>query len=76
MRTTVVLDDDVVAAIERLRRDEGVGLSEALNRLARNGLRPLPERQPFVQQTSPMHEKLDVTNIGEVLELAEGADHR
>ena len=31
MRTTVALDDDVVAAVERVRRERGLGLSEALN---------------------------------------------
>lgn len=36
MRTTVVIDSDVAAEVERLRR-EGMGLSEALNLLARVG---------------------------------------
>ncbi|HEU0168187.1 MAG TPA: ribbon-helix-helix protein, CopG family, partial [Chloroflexota bacterium] len=38
MRTTVTLDDDVAAAASELRRQEGIGLSEAVNRLARAGL--------------------------------------
>ena len=37
MRTTVNLDDDVAAEAERLKRAEGIGLSEAVNRLARAG---------------------------------------
>lgn len=37
MRTTITLDD-VVAAIERLRREERIGVSEAANRLIRAGL--------------------------------------
>src|SRR4051794_32418857 len=38
MRTTVTLADDVAAAVDRLRREEGLGLSEAVNKLARAGL--------------------------------------
>jgi predicted nucleic acid-binding protein len=37
MRTTVVIDGDVAAEIERLRR-EGLGVSAALNLLARRGM--------------------------------------
>lgn len=37
VRTTVVIDSDVASEIERLRR-EGMGLSEALNLLARRGM--------------------------------------
>ena len=38
MRTTITLDRDIAAAVEQLRREEGIGPSEALNRLARAGL--------------------------------------
>ncbi|EUA05173.1 copG family DNA-binding protein [Mycobacterium kansasii 824] len=45
VRTTVVIDSDVAGEIERLRR-EGMGLSEALNLLARRGMTrgPHPSR--------------------------------
>ncbi|MGH3665281.1 MAG: CopG family transcriptional regulator [Egibacteraceae bacterium] len=76
MRTTVVLADDVAAAVERLRRKEGLGLSEAVNHLARQGLQRPCERKPFVQKTSPLGARVDLTNIGEVLELLEGPDYR
>jgi hypothetical protein len=32
MRTTVTLERDVAAAVDQLRRREGIGMSEALNR--------------------------------------------
>lgn len=38
MRTTFTLDDDVVSEVERLRREEGIGISEAVNRLIRLGM--------------------------------------
>ena len=37
MRTTVTLDEDVAAAIERVRRERSIGLSEAVNTLVRPG---------------------------------------
>jgi hypothetical protein len=38
MRTTVLLDDDVAAAVQRMRAERNIGLSEAVNELARAGL--------------------------------------
>jgi hypothetical protein len=69
MRTTLTLDDDVVSEVERLRREEGIGLSEAVNRLARAGMaRPSAARR-YRHKTTRLGLKVDVTNIGEVLDL-------
>lgn len=68
MRTTVTLDDDVVAAIERLRREQGLGLSEAVNQLVRCGLHDDRPDEPFHQITYPLGMRVDVSNIGEVLD--------
>ena len=38
MRTTVTLDDDVVAALRRVERERGVSFKEALNSAVRAGL--------------------------------------
>ncbi len=38
MRTTVTLADDVAAELDRLRRERSIGVSEALNELARAGM--------------------------------------
>lgn len=76
MRTTVTLDRDVAAAIARIRREDGVGLSEALNRIARAGLTVKSARRPFRQRTVKAGLLIDVSNVGEALELAEGPDHR
>lgn len=76
MRTTINLDPDVAAAVDRLRRNEGLGLSEALNRLARAGLARPPRRARFKQRTADMGAMIDVSNVAEVLELIEGPEHR
>ncbi len=72
MRTTVQLDDDTAAAIERLRKDSGLGLSESINALIRLGIRQPKERQPFTQRTAVIGIRVDVTNVAEALELLEG----
>lgn len=69
MRTTVTLDDDVVAEIERLRREEGLGLSEATNRLIRAGMAAPRPRTPYTHETRDLGLKVDVTDIGAVLDL-------
>jgi len=74
MRTTVDFDDDISAAIEQIRREEGVGVSEAVNRLIRRALLPRDVLPPFRQRTYPMGLKIDVSNIGEALEVLEGPD--
>lgn len=66
------LDSDVAAALERVRRDRGLGLSEAVNELIRLGLRQDPERARFRQRTHPIGLKIDVTNVAEALEQLEG----
>jgi Arc/MetJ family transcription regulator len=76
MRTTVNLDDDVAAAVDRLRRERSLGLSEAVNELARAGLRAKEPRRPFRQRTHDLGVGIDVTNVAEALELLEGPTHR
>lgn len=77
MRTTVTLERDVAAAVELMRRERGIGLSEAVNELARRGLvvEKRPPR-PFKQRTYAMGAKLDLTNIGRVLEELDGPAYR
>jgi metal-responsive CopG/Arc/MetJ family transcriptional regulator len=69
MRTTVTLDEDVAAAIEGIRRQDGTGVSEAINRLIRAGLVQQPRPEAYRHQTSDIGLKMDVSNIGEVLDL-------
>lgn len=70
MRTTVVIDSDVAGEIERLRR-QGMGLSEALNLLARRGMaaeKPTTTAR-YRHRTSSIGLKIDVTNVADVLDL-------
>jgi Arc/MetJ family transcription regulator len=76
MRTTVSLDDDVAAAVQRMCAERNIGLSEALNELARAGLAVPSQRTRFVQRAFPMGARIDVTNIGDALEYLEGSSHR
>lgn len=77
MRTTINLDPDVSAAVERLRRNEGLGVSEALNRIARAGLVATGRRPRFKQRTFDMGEFLvDVSNVAEALDIIEGPTRR
>jgi hypothetical protein len=74
MRTTVNLDPDVAAAAERLRAERNIGLSEAVNELARAGLRAKPEIRPFRQRTRTLGLRVDVSNVAEALDLLDSAD--
>lgn len=68
MRTTVTLADDVMAEVERLRRENGLGLSDALNELARRGFRARPRQAVFRQRSMQLGQRLDVSNVAEVLD--------
>lgn len=74
MRTTVTLDGDVAAAVEQLRRERAIGLSEALNELVREGLRVKPQRKAFRQRSVPLGLRIDVSNVAEALELLDAED--
>lgn len=74
MRTTITLADDVAAGIEKLRRERDLGLSEAVNDLVRAGLTRERSAPPFRQRTYDMGLTVDVSNIGEAIELLEAED--
>jgi Arc/MetJ family transcription regulator len=76
MRTTITLDRDVVQAVQRLRRQRGLGLSEAVNELIRSGLRAKPARSAFRQRVHALGLKVDVRNVGDALEWLDGPTAR
>lgn len=76
MRTTVNLDEDVTVAIKRLRKERGVGVSEAVNQLARAGMGEKPRRTPFRQRTANIGLKVDVSSVAEALEQLDGPSAR
>jgi len=76
MRTTIVLDPDVAAAVESLGRERSVGRSEAVNQLIRAGLKERKEAKPFRQRSRSMGLRIDVTNVAEALDLLDGPASR
>jgi metal-responsive CopG/Arc/MetJ family transcriptional regulator len=72
MRTTITLSDDAVAAVEKLRRERGIGLSEAVNDLIRHGLTAERPSQPFRQETHDLGTGLDLSNVAEAIETLDG----
>ncbi len=76
MRTTLTLADDVARAVENLRRERGIGVSEAVNELIRRGIMSKPQQQPFAARTRRMGIRIDVSNVADALDLLEGPDAR
>jgi Ribbon-helix-helix protein, copG family len=76
MRTTITLADDVAASLEKLRRERGLGLSEAVNDLVRAGLTVEQPARAFRQTTHDLGDGVDFSNIGETLETLDGPASR
>ena len=80
MRTTVTLDDDVRAMVEQLQAAEGLTLKEVVNRALRQGLYQslAPQRrEPYQQRGHRLGTAfVNLDDIGEVLAVAEGEEHR
>ncbi len=76
MRTTLTIDDDVAAGIERLRKSCGISLEELVNEALRRGIRDLDEparkRAPFrTRSVSLGRVHLIIDNVAEALARAE-----
>jgi hypothetical protein len=73
MRTTLNLDDDVVAQVVAVSRRRGTSMSRVANELMRAGLRAARERHllaPYVPPTFDTGEPLiDVTDVAGALEI-------
>jgi Ribbon-helix-helix protein, copG family len=69
MRTTFTLDDDVAAEVERRRRESGVGISQVVNDLIREAMTLPRKRRPYKHRSVSVGLKVDVANIGDVLDL-------
>ncbi len=69
MRTTVTLDPDVAAALERAARERRVSFKQVLNDAVRAGLRGPTEPRPYRLATRPMGLRAGV-DLGKALALA------
>ena len=82
MRTTLTIDDDVAAELERLRRSRNTKFKLLVNEALRRGLRdiaaPSKSRKPFRTRSVDLGKPLvdNVDNVAEVLALIEGEDFR
>lgn len=77
MRTTIELDDDTARAVDALRRERGVGTSEAVNVLLRRAmLADDAQPEPFRQRTRRLGLRLDVSNVADALETLDGPSAR
>ncbi len=76
MRTTIEFDEDTAKAIDALRQESGVGVSQAVNELIRRGLHPRRDTEPFHQRTRPLGLRIDVSNVAAALEDLEGVQAR
>lgn len=81
-RTTLTLDPDVAKELERRRRERGTTLKQEVNELLRSGLSnsraTVGQRKRFETTPLPLGKPLieSFDDVAEVLELAEGEDHR
>lgn len=76
MRTTVSLDDDIAAAVQRLREQRHIGLSDAVNELIRAGLAAPARRTVFRQRTANLGLRTDVSSVPDALEHLDGPEAR
>jgi ribbon-helix-helix CopG family protein len=78
----LTLEDDVAAALERLRRTRNVSLKDLINEALRRGLKDMSnqsKRRERLRTRSVALGRLriaGVDNIGEALAIAEGEAHK
>lgn len=78
MRTTLTLDDDVAATLQRLRRSGDASLKDLINEALRRGFRDmgtrLKPRKPFRTESVDAGALLipNIDNVAEVLAIVEG----
>jgi metal-responsive CopG/Arc/MetJ family transcriptional regulator len=82
MRTTLTLDDDVAAVLERLRKKRDVSLKQLINDALRRGLQEMstrPKRHEQVQTRSVTLGRVliaGIDNVSEALAIAEGEPYK
>lgn len=80
MRTTLTIDDDVAALLERARMDRKVSFKTAVNEALRRGLKemttPRPPSKPYQTRVAALGRCLvgSLDDISEVLAIAESED--
>lgn len=63
----------MAAAVERVRRERSIGVSDAVNELVRAGLAAQDKpRAPFRQQSHDLGRNIDFDSIADTLETLDG----
>ncbi len=79
MRTTLTLDDDVAAALDRLRKTRKASLKDLVNEVLRRGLKEMMRARP--KRREPLRTQAvalgrlrigSIDNVAEALAIAEG----
>jgi hypothetical protein len=82
MRTTLTIDDDVAAVLERLRRTRNSNLKALVNEALRRGLHemtaPQGRKEPFRTGSVTLGQLriASIDNVAEALAIAEGEGFR
>lgn len=82
MRTTLTLEDDVAALLERVQKSKKIGLKEAINEALRNGFQqmlvPAQPAKPFKTKSVDLGRCLigNIDDTAEALALGEGEHFR
>ena len=82
MRTTLTIDDDVAAVLDRLRKTRGASLKDLINEALRRGLKDMsarPKRRKVFRTRSAHLGRMriaSIDNISDVLAIAEGEDFK
>lgn len=78
MRTTLTLDDDVAALLNKEARKSGEPFKQVVNRYLRLGLTApkRPARKPFKVTPIDLGLPRDFDKVEELLEYLEGPDYR
>jgi len=78
MRTTLTIDDDIAATLERLRRSQRLSLKQLINEALRRGLDDMGKRRKRREAVQTRAVTLgrmrvaSIDNIAEVLTVVEG----
>ena len=82
MRTTLTIDDDVAAALERLRRGQRLSLKQLINEVLRRGLNEMGKRRKRLEPVQTRVVALgrmrvaSIDNIAETLAIVEGENFK
>ena len=66
----------MAAAVQRLREERHIGLSDAVNELIRAGLAAPARRKSFRQRTANLGLRFDVSSVTDALERLDGPEAR